>query len=484
MTFTHGEPSNPPLKALGFGMLPSRQNKQPPMQPNTPSPNTSLRLDALRLTNFRCFASLEISFHPQLTVLVANNGQGKTAVLDAVATALGPFVGAFDEAVDRTFEQDDIRLVHTGSGNTMELAKGGVAVEADGIVDYRAETWSRRLAGAKARTTRKDAQVLTTWGKELQDRVRDEAEAQVTGTCLPLVACYPTDRLWNIRRLPYKKLPRTSRMVGYTHCLQSGSDFRLMADWFRYWSESALEHHQKVSLGQRAASQSEADNAIEAMRTAIDYCLKPSGWGQLGFSFGRQELVAHHPDHGELPVGMLSDGIRSMLTLVADIAFRMVKLNPNLGPHATRETCGIVLIDEVDMHLHPAWQQTVLTSLREAFPRIQFIVTTHSPQVTTTVLAESLRILTSDGVAAAPAGTEGAEAGRLLKSVFGVASRPEQSPATQELLRYLTLVDNDQWKTEEALALRAKLDQRYQGMEPALLEADLLIENKEWEQQA
>jgi predicted ATP-binding protein involved in virulence len=386
--------------------------------------------------------------------------------------------------MDRTFGQDDIRLVDTGSGNTMELAKGGVAVEAEGIVDYQKETWSRRLAGPKARTTRKDAQVLTTWGKELQDQVRDEAEAQVTGTCLPLVACYPTDRLWNIRRLPYKKLPRTSRMVGYTHCLQSGSDFRLMADWFRYWSYSALEHHQKVSLGQREALPSEADNAIEAMRKAIDCCLKPSGWSRLDFSIERQELVANHPEYGELPVGMLSDGIRSMLTLVADIAFRMVKLNPNLGPYATRDTCGIVLIDEVDMHLHPAWQQIVLTSLREAFPRIQFIVTTHSPQVTTTVPAESLRILTSHGVAAAPPGTEGAEAGRLLESVFGVDPRPTQNPATQELLRYLKLVDDGHWKTEEALTLRKKLDQRYQGTEPALLEADLLIENKEWEQQA
>lgn len=454
------------------------------MQPITHTPNVNLRIDTLRLTNYRCFAKLDVSFHPQLTVLVANNGQGKTAVLDAIATALGPFVSAFDEGVDCAFAQDDIRLLRTGGDNTMELAKGGVALEASGLVDFQPATWSRQLAGRKARTTRKDAHVLTTWGKALQDRVRQETEAQTTGTCLPLVACYPTDRLWNIRRLPYKKLPRTSRMVGYTHCLESGSDFRLMADWFSYWSISALEHQQKVLQGLREALPSTADNAIEAVRKATDCCLKPSGWCHLDFSLELRELVASHPDHGELPVGMLSDGIRSMLTLVADIAFRMVKLNPNLGPYATSRTNGIVLIDEVDMHLHPAWQQTVLTSLREAFPCIQFIVTTHSPQVTTTVPAESMRILTSDGMMAAPAGTEGAEAGRLLESVFGVDPRPEHNLATKELRRYLKLVDDGQWKTDEALGLRKRLDQRYQGEEPALLEADLLIENKEWEQQA
>ena len=443
--------------------------------------DVSLRIDQLRLTNYRCFPDLAISFDPSLTVLVANNGQGKTAVLDAIATALGPYVSAFDDGKDRAFKPGDIRLVRAGDGNRMEVVDGGVALEAFGVVNRSTVSWGREKASPKSTTTRKDAKVLTEAGKKFQSKVRQETEARATNTCLPLVAYYGTGRLWNVRRLPYKKLSHTSRMVGYTRCLDSGSDFRLMTDWFRYWSINSLSLRLKAQQEVVSVQENEFDSALEAVRTAINTCLKPSGWGDMNFSLQRDEIVARHPESGELPIAMLSDGIRSMLTLVADIAFRTVKLNPNLGPRAAIETDGIVLIDEVDMHLHPAWQQTVLASLKEAFPLVQFIVTTHSPQVATTVPSDCIRILTPEGVKAAPPGTEGAEAGRALNRVFGVDSRPQDNEATQELLAYLGLVDNGQWDTDQARLLRAKLDKRYQGEEPALLEADLQIENDKWE---
>jgi len=422
----------------------------------------ALRVDHLALRNFRCFPDIAIDFHEQLTVIVANNGQGKTSVLDAVAIALGPFVGAFDDGKDRAFERDDIRLLRTGTGNRMELADGGVTLTATGIVGRQEASWKRQLAGPKSRTTRKDAQMLTDAGKKLQSRVRRETEAWTTGTCLPLVAYYPTDRLWNIRRLPYKPLPRTSRMVGYTHCLESGSDFRLMAEWFRYWSYASLEHRHKDLQAHRVSESSEADSALEAVRRAINLCLKPSGWGNIDFSIERHEIVARHPQQGELPVAMLSDGIRSMLTLVADIAFRAVKLNPNLGPFAATNTDGVVLIDEVDMHLHPSWQQTVVASLREAFPKMQFIVTTHSPQVLSTVSSEHIRVLGEiDGMhkAAKPDFSPLAhESGDALAKVMGTQREPELE-IQDEIRRYELLVRNGDEGSEEANALFNKLVQ-------------------------
>jgi predicted ATP-binding protein involved in virulence len=446
-----------------------------------PKGDKNLRLDHLRVVNFRCFSELEIAFHQSLTVLVANNGQGKTAILDAIATALGPFVGGFDEGKDCYFERDDIRLIRASGSNRMELADGGIALMARGLIDYHELPWSRELSGPKSRTTRKGASLLTQFAKKLQSQVRREAEGGTSGTCLPIVAYYGTDRLWNIRRLPYKPLPRTSRMVGYTHCLESGSDFHLMAEWFRYWSYASIEHRHKAQQEGKLTEISEADNALEAVRNAINLCLKPSGWGDIDFSLERQEIVARHPQHGELPVGMLSDGIRNMLTLVADIAFRTVKLNPNLGPDAAVKTHGIVLIDEIDMHLHPAWQQTVLSALLEAFPKIQFVVTTHSPQVVSTAPDECVRVIDEGAVHAAPHGTEGAESSRVLKRVFGVDPRPAKNSVAIDLKRYLSLVDQDQWASVEALELRQKLDEAFKGEEPALLEADLLVENKKWE---
>ena len=458
--------------------------------PTSTSTNARLRIDELRLTNYRCFADLAISFDPGLTVLVANNGQGKTAVLDAVATALGPFVGAFDDGKDRAFERDDIRLLRARTGNRMELADGGVTLEATGVVGYQAESWKRQLAGPKSRTTRKDAQALTGFGKKLQREVRQgvevqqEGETPTTGTCLPLVAYYPTDRLWNIRRLPYKKLPRTSRMVGYTHCLESGSDFHLMADWFRYWSINSLNRRLKAQQEGEAILPSEFDDALEVVRGAINLCLKPSGWGDMDFSIEREEIVARHPLHGELPVAMLSDGIRSMLTLVADIAFRMVKLNPNLGPYAATETDGIVLIDEVDMHLHPAWQQTVLTSLREAFPRIQLVVTTHSPQVLTSVPSECIRLLQRDVdvdtgksltiVQGFHAQTQGVASSTILAEVMGTDPVPDVEPA-HWLSQYKALIEQGQDDTVEARALKQRLVDHFGQSHPLLLECERLI---------
>ncbi len=79
-----------------------------------------------------------------------------------------------------------------------------------------------------------------------------------------------------------------------------------------------------------------------------------------------------------------------MLALVGDIAYRCYKLNAHLGEEAPQRTHGIVMIDEVDMHLHPSWQQTVLTDLCSAFPKLQFIVTTHSPQVLSTVRRKTM----------------------------------------------------------------------------------------------
>ncbi len=447
---------------------------------NTPA----LRVDHLALRNFRCFPDIAIDFHAHLTVIVANNGQGKTAVLDAVAIALGPFVGAFDDGKDRAFERDDIRLLRTGTGNRMELADGGVTLAATGIVGHQEASWKRQLAGPKSRTTRKDAQALTDAGKRLQSQVRQETEAMTTGTCLPLVAYYPTDRLWNIRRLPYKKLPRTSRMVGYTHCLESGSDFHLMADWFRYWSVNSLSRRLKAQQEGETILPNEFDHALEAVRNAINLCLKPSGWGDLDYSLEREEIVARHPLYGELPVGMLSDGIRSMLTLVADIAFRMVKLNPNLGPYATTHADGVVLIDEVDMHLHPTWQQSVLTSLREAFPRVQFVVTTHSPQVLTSVPAECIRLLQRDtdaetgkaltSVQEFHVQTQGVASSTVLAEVMDTDPVPDIEPA-QWLSRYTALIEQSSQDSPDGVELKVKLLDHFGEDHPLMLECERLI---------
>ena len=264
--------------------------------------------------------------------------------------------------------------------------------------------------------------------------------------------------------------------------MDPGSSYKSFVAWFRYWSANAFKGQLEASKAGHAYQSTEFDHYLESVGGAVNACLSLSGWKDINYSYSREELVAHHEQYGELPVALLSDGIRNMIGMVADIAFRATKLNPQLGARAATETPGVVLIDEVDMHLHPEWQQVVLQSLITAFPKLQFIVTTHSPQVLTTVPSECIRILRENKVYAAPPGTEGAEPGRLLKQVLGLQDiRPPDIQATKELKEYLALVDNDQWNSPRAQELRKILDTRYQGNEPELLEADLRIENRKWE---
>ena len=179
-----------------------------------------------------------------------------------------------------------------------------------------------------------------------------------------------------------------------------------------------------------------------------------------------------------LELDQLSGGQRAVLALAADLAWRMAQGNPHLGDPLGSE--AVVLIDEIELHLHPSWQQRILNDLRRTFPNAQFIVSTHSPQVLTTVEPEHVvELAREDGriVAGAAAGwTYGAEAGDVLSVVMGVDERPAND-FTEKLARYRRLINDDQGESEEALALRQEL-QRRSPDDPALGRADLEIRRR------
>lgn len=399
----------------------------------------NLNIQSLKLRDYRCFERIDIDFHPQLTVLVAANGAGKTSILDAVAVAFGPFIGAFDEAVGKHFEASDIRQYRVRESQTheMEYAAKGVRLVASGFIPGSYEywipesplstEWRRSLAGpSKSKTTIKDAKDLIDYGKRLQEAVRTPG----CDVLLPLVAYYGTGRLWQQKKLTEnKRIERTSRTVGYADCLDPASSYKAFVAWFRYWNLNAKEARIIAQETGRTTTGTEFDGYIRSVATAVNTCLEPVGWKDIEYSISRDALVAHHDHHGELPVELLSDGIRNMIGMVADIAFRATKLNGHMGSEASSKTPGIVLIDEVDMHLHPEWQQVVLQRLTKAFPLMQFIVTTHSPQVLSTVRRENIRVIdtTAEGntVAAMPiAATYGEPSGDVMHSVMQVDPQP------------------------------------------------------------
>ena len=127
-----------------------------------------------------------------------------------------------------------------------------------------------------------------------------------------------------------------------------------------------------------------------------------------------------------IPVNQLSDGYKSTISLVADIAYRMAVLNPQLLGDVCNETDGIVLIDEVDLHLHPKWQQRILGDLTEIFPKVQFIISTHAPEVINSVSKENVIVLENNQAVSAPAETYGKDANGILRTIMHVKERPNE----------------------------------------------------------
>ena len=130
-------------------------------------------------------------------------------------------------------------------------------------------------------------------------------------------------------------------------------------------------------------------------------------------------------NYARIPMTQLSDGYRCTISLIADIAYRMAILNPQLLDHVLEETEGIVLIDEVDLHLHPSWQQRILKDLLSIFPKVQFIVTTHAPAVINSVDSDSLIILKDDEAITAPDETYGKDVNTILREIMEVSERPQ-----------------------------------------------------------
>lgn len=145
----------------------------------------------------------------------------------------------------------------------------------------------------------------------------------------------------------------------------------------------------------------------------------------------------------------MSDGYKNTLSMISDIAYRMAVLNPQLGERVLERTPGIILIDEIDLHLHPEWQQTILKDLQNVFPEVQFIVTSHAPAVINSVEKEHIRIL-DDGQVYMPAEqTYGRDANSILREVMGVGERPED---IQQLLSdFYQFIDRGEVKKAEEL---------------------------------
>ena len=434
-----------------------------------------MKLEQLTLQNYRCFENLTIQLHPELTVLIAPNGAGKTTVLDAARVAVWPFVKGFDLGSQTgkaaTIQPSDVRLCQQSDGNMEPQLPSSITATGRYLPQMEAQTWTQTRERIKAGTntlTDKTTKQITAAATDLEQQAR-QGQGDIT---LPLVSYLGTSRLWFEGRFTSEAkdtvLDRAqySRTSGYLNCLSYASSFKAFTAWYGWVYRSYLES--QIHALQRKepldATGQRFEHMVQVVQQAVDALVKiATGWHRLEYSQRHhQQLVMDHPQHGVMPVDMLSDGLRNAIAMVADLAFRAYKLNPQLGKEAALQTPGIALIDEVDMFLHPSWQQTILGSLRAAFPKLQFIVTTHSPQVLTTVPRDNIRILDQDengriGVRTPDFSPLAHESGDALAKIMGTHREPPLA-LQDDIRRYEQLVRAGQEQTEAAQTLRATLD--------------------------
>jgi predicted ATP-binding protein involved in virulence len=296
---------------------------------------------------------------------------------------------------------------------------------------------------------------------------------------LPCISYYGTERLWGARDFELAAKDNEdedpSRLYGYRNCLIPNSGFLLFSRWYRNQSFAAWQEATSGDPGQSY----HPGLAIKAVNTAVLSMLEQQGWVDMRWSTSPKGLMLKHATKGWFPIGHTSDGITNIVGMVADIAYRCVRLNPEFNDQAPQKTPGIVLIDEVDMHLHPSWQQNIIGSLQKAFPLIQFIVTTHSPNVLSTVQAESIRMLSitpeGSGQAITPdRQTQGVESASVLAQVMGVDPIPNLQIA-KDLSTYTALIQQGLGASDEAKGLRRVLDEHFGLDHPSMQTCDRLL---------
>lgn len=173
------------------------------------------------------------------------------------------------------------------------------------------------------------------------------------------------------------------------------------------------------------------------------------------------------------PMDNLSDGYKNTLSMIADIAYRMSILNPQLLDCVLSDTPGVVLIDEVDLHLHPVWQQRILRDLQSVFPSVQFIVSTHAPSVISSVKRENLLILGDNGASFQP-NTEiyGSDTNSILTSVMAADERPVEIKS--QFAAYHAAIDAENW--DEAECILDGLEQQIGTADPELTSARITLD--------
>ncbi|WP_102795410.1 AAA family ATPase [Bowmanella denitrificans] len=454
-----------------------------------------MEIKQFRLTNLGRFSELEAELAPtpelnsNVTVFIGNNGAGKTSILKALATSLSWFVARLrSEKGSGSPIPEGVILNGQASAliDVSVLDGHGQLSNPDLESDNAIYHWSL----AKTQTSKKSK-----FNSNLSDasRLADLYRTTLTQNeklGLPLIAFYPVERV--VLDVPLKIKERHSflQVDGYDNSLNQGVDFRRFFEWFREREDSENESGlpQDVmdklleTLGDnndvwhklQSLMASSRDRQLTAVRTAISNFMP--GFSNLRVRRKPRLHMSIDKNGQTLNVLQLSQGEKSLMALVGDVARRLAMMNPALENPLHGD--GVVLIDEVDMHLHPTWQRSIIERLTSTFPNCQFVLTTHSPLVISdykNVLIYSL----DDGEVSRVPSQYGEDANSVLLNVMDTHIRNAKIASQLNDLLDLIQQTNDSSSVSQAKEALNKLEKELPSNHLEIVKAKMLLRKQE-----
>jgi len=317
----------------------------------------------VKIRNFRGIDETTIEFKPGFNLIKGENGKGKTSILEAMAVGLGGFIAGFSDVSTRHFSKDEIQRIirRTGDGSCDEIYQVPTEVSLTVEINGQDYPWTRGRTSVKA--SRSTIQPRTIC--KVAEKMSLDAETE-----LPVLSYQGAGRNWSQKREKSDNIfnrKKYSRTVGYTDTLLEESNIKLLLNWCVKMENVSWQKQQTIA---------EYEAAKKAVSDFMSYMNDGKPY-QIFYDRQLEELM-YETEQNLLTVSSLSAGYQSLIWMVFDISYRMAVLNPDKRSDIAN-TNGIVLIDEIDTHLHPKWQWHIIDSLRKTFPNVQFIASTHAP---------------------------------------------------------------------------------------------------------
>jgi predicted ATP-binding protein involved in virulence len=387
-----------------------------------------MRLDRLHLHNFRCYEDATFEFQTGFNLVVGVNGSGKTSLLQAVAVSLSPFVNALRSVhIWQDFHSDENArfVVDDYDGRKRFERRYPCTLIASGEA-FTLKKWDLVKSAPNEHSSLADFYTAVTASKS--------AVSANISTDLPILALYPANRRWTTSRVTaeYAATQQPSRLDGYRDWSNGASDIKELEAWLIGKTLERLE-----TMANQHTALASFNDELTWLNTVLKIALSDAA--DLRYDLKLRMLMMDMGKGQSIPFNELSDGQRSMIALIADIARRMCLLNPHMGTDVLTKTAGIIVIDELDIHLHPEWQRAIVSTLKKSFPKVQFIAASHSPQIIGGLGQHEVMILDNHNISH-PRVTYGLDSSSVLEEVMRVAQR---EPAIEALLNELFSIIED-----------------------------------------